>query len=345
MTAFESTATSDQVVATFAPQVKGRTFVITGAGHPSIGSSIATALAKASPAHILIASRTATNVNPVLVAIRDIDPSIKTTFIQVDLSYHASVRRASNEILAATGSKIDVLINSAGNMALKEYTVDKQGIELQFSVNHLGHFLLTNLLVPALLSTATTGATTTTTSTRVVNLTSAGYQISPVRYTDPSFSAGSTYDPWSGYGQAKTAQILFAYGLTQRLGGRGVVAVACHPGSNLDTKLGAHLVMEDYADVGPVTLRNTGREFAFAVGDEPRFKTFEQIGATPLIAALDPEVGAGVEGAGVMGVPVCYLQNGRVMQPVVEHAYGEAHVEKCWDLSEELVGQRFEYGG
>ncbi|KAH6622554.1 hypothetical protein F5144DRAFT_655883 [Chaetomium tenue] len=315
MTAFESTATSEQVVTTFAQHVKGRTFVITGAGHPSIGSSIATALAKASPAHILIASRTAANVNPVLAAIHDIDPSIKTTFVQVDLSDHVSARRASEDILAATGFKIDVLINSAGNMALKEYTLDKQGIELQFSVNHLGHFLLTNLLVPAFLSTATTG---TGTSTRVVNLTSAGYQISPVRYTDPSFSSGATYDPWSGYGQAKTAQILFAYGLTQRLGSRGVVAVACHPGSNLDTKLGAHLVMEDYADVGPVTLRNTGREFAFAVEGEPRFKTFEQIGATPLIAALDPE-------------------NGRVMQPVVEHAYGEGHVEKCWELSEELV--------
>jgi NAD(P)-dependent dehydrogenase (short-subunit alcohol dehydrogenase family) len=335
MTLFDSTVTSEQVVAAFAPQVKGRTFVITGAGHPSIGSSIATALAKASPAQILIASRTAANANPVLAAVREIDPSIRTAFVEVDLSDHAAVRRAAQQILDATRSKIDVLINSAGNMALKEYTLDKQGIELQFSVNHVGHFLLTNLLTPAILAAATGNPDV---GARVVNLTSAGYQISPVRYADPAFSAGAAYDPWSGYGQAKTAQILFAYGLTERLGGRGVLALACHPGANLDTKLGAHLVMEDYADVAPITKRNTGNEFAFTVGDEPRFKTYEQIGATPLIAALDPEL-AVAEARGA----ACYLQNGQVMQPVAEHACGAEHVEKCWKLSEELVGRRFEY--
>lgn len=323
MAAFDSTVTSEQVVAAFASQVKDRNFVITGAGQPSIGSSIAVELAKASPAHILIASRTAANVIPVLSAIHETDPSVQTTFVQVDLSDHDSVRRAAREILEATGSKIDVLINSAGNMALKEYTLDKQGIELQFSVNHVGHFLLTNLLTPALLAGA-----------RVVNLTSAGYQISPVRYDDPFFSGGKAYDPWSGYGQAKTAQILFAYGLTERLKHRGVVALACHPGANLDTRLGSHLTMDDYADIMPITKRNTGNDFAFTVGDEPRFKTYEQIGATPLIAALDPDL-----------VPhaLTYLQNGRIMQPLAEHAYGTAHVEKCWRLSEELVGQTFEY--
>lgn len=335
MTIFDSTVTSEQVVAAFASQVNGRTFVITGAGHPSIGSSIATELAKASPAQILIASRTASNANPVLAAVREIDPSIRTTFVQVDLSDHVAVRRGAQQILAATDSKIDVLINSAGNMALKDYTLDKQGIELQFSVNHVGHFLLTNLLTPALLAAA---AANPDLGARVVNLTSAGYQISPVRYADPAFSDGAAYDPWSGYGQAKTAQILFAYGLTQRLGSRGVLALACHPGSNLDTKLGAHLVMEDYADVAPVTKRNTGNEFGFTVGDEPRFKTYEQIGATPLIAALDPELAvAKAPGA------ACYLQNGQSMQPVAEHAYGVEHVDKCWKLSEKLVGQGFEY--
>ncbi|KAK3293718.1 uncharacterized protein B0H64DRAFT_405324 [Chaetomium fimeti] len=331
MTVFDSAVTTEQVVTAFATQVRGRVFVITGAGQPSIGSSIATALAKASPAHILIASRTAANASPVLAAIREIDPSVQTTFVAVDLSDHDSVRRAAQEILAVTGSKIDVLINSAGNMAVKEYTLDKQGIEMQFSVNHIGHFLLTNLLAPALLAGAESphGA-------RVVNLTSAGYQISPVRYDDPGFSGGKAYDPWSGYGQGKTAQILFANGLTDRLQRRGVVAFACHPGSNLDTKLGAHLGMEDYASITPVTKRNTGGDFAFTVGDEPRFKSYAQIGATPLIAALDPDLAACAGPA--------YLQNGRVVQPMAAHAYGAEHVERCWTLSERLVGQRFEYG-
>ncbi|CAL8581582.1 hypothetical protein XPA_007271 [Xanthoria parietina] len=326
---WDATASSEQVVAAFAAQVKDRTFVITGAGQPSIGSSMATELAKASPAHILIASRTAAKVDPVLSAIRAINPSVQATFIQLDLSNHTSVRKAASDILAATGSTIDVLINSAGNMALKEYTQDDQGLEMQMSVNHVGHFLLTNLLMPALLAGAQApyGA-------RIVNLSSAGYQISPVRYDDPAFSGGKTYNPWTAYGQAKTAQILFAHGITNRLKQQGVVSFACHPGSNMDTNLGTHLTMDDYGDIVPLTKRNTGQDFVFSVGDEPRFKTYDQIGATPLIAALDPELTAKAP---------AYLQNNQVVQPAVSHAYDSEHVEKCWKLSEGLVGQGFKY--
>lgn len=330
MLILDSTVTSEQVVATFAPQVKGRIFVITGAGQPSIGSSIATELAKASPNHIRIASRSASTVDPILSAIHEIDPSIRATFVRVDLSDHDSVRRAAHEILAATGPKIDVLINSAGVMALEEYTVDKQGIELQLSVNHVGHFLLTNLLAPALLSAGAQSPH----GARVVNLSSAGYQISPVRSDDPAFSGGTGYDPWTGYGQAKTAQILFAYGLTHWLKQGGVTSFACHPGSNLDTKLGAHLSVEDCGDIAPVTKRNTGNDFVFTVGDEPRFKTYAQIGATPLIAALDPDLASRAPG---------YLQNSRVEQPAADFVCNSEHVERCWKLTEALVDQEFRY--
>ena len=330
MPVFDSAATSEQVVKAFASQVNGRTFVITGAGQPSIGSSLATELAKASPGHILIASRTASNVDPVLTAIRRIDPSTKTSFVQIDLSDHASVRRAGQEILEKTEGKINVLINSAGVMALKGYAVDKQGIEMQFSVNYVGHFLLTSILAPALVAAGAQGPH----GARVVNLTSAGYQISPVRFDDPSFSGGAEYDHWTGYGQAKTAQILFTHGLAGRLKDRGVTSFACHPGSNLDTRLGNHLVAEDYGDIIPVTKRNTGSDFVFTVGDEPRFKTYEQIGATPLIAALDP---------GLASQAPAYLQNNGVVQPAATFAYDPEHVERCWKLGEELVGQELTY--
>ncbi|KAI4118630.1 MAG: hypothetical protein LQ345_001359 [Seirophora villosa] len=289
---WEATATSEQVVAAYAAQVKDRTFVITGAGQPSIGSSMATELAKASPAHILIASRTAAKVDPVLSAIRSIDPSIKATFVQLDLLNHTSVRKAASDILAATGSNID-------------------GIEIQMSANHVGHFLLTNLLVPALLagSRAPSGA-------RIVNITSGAYQISPVRFNDPAFSGGKAYDPWTAYSQ------------------QGVVLFACHPGSNMDTNLGSHLSIDDYSDMVSMTKRNTGNEFFFNVGDKPRFKTYEQIGATPLITALDPELSAKAP---------AYLQNNQIIQPAAGHAYESEHVEKCWKLSEGLVSQEFQY--
>jgi len=325
MPSFDATATSQEVVEAFKAQVKGKTFVITGAGQPSIGSKMATDLAKGSPAHILIASRTKSKVNPVLAAINETDSSIKTTFVQVDLSDHDSVRRAANEILAAA-PKIHVLINSAGNMALKEYQVDKQGIELQLSANHVGHFLLTNLLTPALITAASTSGV----NSRVVNLTSSGYKITKFRFDDYNFSDGKEYDPWTGYGQAKAANVLFSYGLTQRLKNKGVISFATHPGYNGDTMLGAHVKYEDYGAIPGIVLRNMGKSFEF---EEPRFKTYDQIAATSLIAALDPEL---------EDKAPAFLMNSAVSEPE-EHVTDPEAVEGLWELSERLVGEGFGY--
>ncbi|KAI6080317.1 NAD(P)-binding protein [Hypoxylon rubiginosum] len=320
MPTFDETATSEQVIEAFAPQIKGRTFIITGAGKPSIGSQIATSLARGSPAHILIASRTANKVEPVLKDIAEIDSSIKTTFVQVDLTDHDSVRRAAKDILAAA-PKIDVLINSAGNMAIKEYTTDKQGIEIQLSANYVGHFLLTNLLVPAL--QAAGGA-------RVVNLTSSGYMITPFRFDDWNYSDGKTYDHWTGYGQAKTANVLFAYGLTKRLESLGVTSTATHPGYNNDTQLGSHLTWDDYGEIPAIMKRNTGVDWEW---ETPRSKTYTQIAATSLIAALDPEIPE---------KSPAYLMNSQIHEPA-EYAKDPENADKLWELSEKLVGQKFEY--
>lgn len=324
MSAFDATATSEQIIGAFAPQVRDRTFVVVGAGQPSIGSSIATTLAQVSPKHIVIASRTSSKADPVLSAIRE--TGTKASFVQLDLSDHDSVRRAAQEVLTVTESKIDVLINCAGNMGIKEYTVDKQGIEMQLSGNHVGSFLLTNLFAPALLAAANADER----SVRVVNLSSHGYHISPFRFDDYNFSDGKSYDMWTAYGQAKTANILFTIALTKRLRAHGVVSFAVHPGSNFDTKLGSHLVMDDYNDIFETAKRNTGCDFAF---DEPRFKTYEQIGATPLTAALDPAITAQAPG---------YLMNNHIAEPA-DHAKDPVLAEKLWELSEKLVGQRFTY--
>ncbi|KAH8647847.1 hypothetical protein BX600DRAFT_475932 [Xylariales sp. PMI_506] len=321
---FDGQTTSEEVITAFPPQIKGRTFVITGAGQPSIGSEMALSLAKGSPAHILIASRTASNVHPVLESIAEVDSSIKTTFVQVDLADRGSVRQAAAAILSAA-PKIDVLINSAGVMATKEYTVDKHGVEIQLSTNHIGHFLLTNLLAPALIAAAAEGK-----GARVVNLTSSGYLASPFRFDDWNFSSGATYDPWTGYAQSKTANVLFTLGLGKRLQARGVTSAAPHPGFNHDTRLGSHLTPEDFAPIPEITRRNTGRDWVWEV---PASKTLTQIAATPLIAALDPEI--------LPSLPA-YLCNGQV-QEVADYARAEENIEKLWKLSEEIVGEKFEY--
>ncbi|PLB46463.1 short-chain dehydrogenase [Aspergillus steynii IBT 23096] len=320
MPSFDGLTTSEEVLEAFGSQIKDRTFVITGAGKPSIGEQIVSYLAQGSPAHIIIASRTERKVTPVLEAIKAIDSSIKTTFVHIDLSDQDSVRHAAAEILAVA-PKIDVLINCAGVMVVKEYTTSKQGIELQLATNHIGHFLLTNLLVPALEAAA---------PSRVVNLSSSGYRISHFHFDDWNFSDGKTYDGWTGYAQSKTANILFAIGFTNRIKHRGITSTALHPGYNLETELGTHLGPDDYALIDPVIKRNTGNEFVF---EEPRFKSLSQIAATALIASLDPELPE---------KSPAFLQNSRIDTPD-PHATDPEAVEKLWKLSEEIVGQKFEY--
>jgi NAD(P)-dependent dehydrogenase (short-subunit alcohol dehydrogenase family) len=324
MPGFNGTTTQKEVIEAFGSQVKGRTFVITGAGQPSIGSQLAATIAEAGPAQIVIASRSFSKVEPVIQNIKSTNGSIKTSFVQVDLSDQDSVREAAAKILE-TAPSIDVLINSAGNMAIKDYTLDKQGIEIQFSVNHVGHFLLTNLLVPGLQAAAKSNG-----GARVVNLTSGAYLVSPVWFDDYNFSNGSKYQRWTAYGQAKTANILFAFALSKRLQSRGITSTAAHPGYNSDTELAKHLTWDDFGEIEPIAKQNTGKDF---IWEDPRLKNFEQIAATPLIAALDPDLPA---------KSPAYLQNSQVTQSD-EFANSDVNAENLWKLSEKLVNQEFKY--
>jgi NAD(P)-dependent dehydrogenase (short-subunit alcohol dehydrogenase family) len=113
MTTFNELSTGEEVITALAPHVKGRTFLITGANSQGLGGEMAVSLARGSPAHIIIVSRTAKNVEPVLASIAVADSSVKTTFVQCDLTDRDSVRQAANTILAAA-PRIDVMINNAG---------------------------------------------------------------------------------------------------------------------------------------------------------------------------------------------------------------------------------------
>jgi NAD(P)-dependent dehydrogenase (short-subunit alcohol dehydrogenase family) len=166
--------------------------------------------------------------------------------VLLDLMSQESIKAAAAEIASLT-DRLDLIINNAGFMT-QTRTATKEGIEGQFGANHIGHFLLTNLLVPQLLAAA---KSSTPGTTRVVNLTSLGHRISPVRFSDynltrkdvpedeknpgplaPMFqeNAPDGYNGWIAYGQAKTANILFSVGLNERLKTKGVASYAVHPG-------------------------------------------------------------------------------------------------------------------
>jgi len=174
----------------------------------------------------------------VVGAVRDLDKGRQALgagvdLVQLDLADLDSVRQAAAQI-AERLPQLDLLINNAGVMA-PPLSRTKQGFELQLGTNHLGHFVLTNALLPTLQP-----------GSRIVNLSSRGHLRSPMRWEDPHFRDESQYEKWTAYGQSKTANILFTVELERRLGGQGIHSYALHPGVIM-TELSRHLTADDLA--------------------------------------------------------------------------------------------------
>jgi NAD(P)-dependent dehydrogenase (short-subunit alcohol dehydrogenase family) len=172
---------------------------------------------------MILLGRDISKIQPVIDEVHKISTVTVTKFIEIHLDSLASVRKAAQQILNDQGiSQIDVLINNAGIMAAP-YASTEDGIERQFATNHIGHFLLTNLIMPKLLEASP--------NARVVNVSSYGNVLSDV-LEDPNFSGdGKDYSPFVSYGQSKTANVLFSVGLNERLKGKGLKAFAMDPGS------------------------------------------------------------------------------------------------------------------
>ena len=171
----------------------------------------------------------------VVGAVRDVSKGATAVpgvdLISMDLADLDSVRRAA-QLISDRLPRIDLLINNAGVMA-PPLGRTAQGFELQLGTNHLGHFVLTNALLPQLVS-----------GSRIVNVSSRGHLRSPMLWDDPHFRDESTYEKWKAYGQSKTANILFTIELEKRLGGAGIHSYALHPGVIM-TELSRHLTDED----------------------------------------------------------------------------------------------------
>src|SRR5512133_350158 len=177
--------------------------------------------------------------------------------------------RAFAERFLDSGRKIDLLINNAGVMASPLFRVGP-GWEGQFATNHLGHYVLTNLLWPAI---ARDGGG------RVIELTSAAHRISGIRWDDLQFER-DPYDKWQAYGQSKTANSLFAVQLDQLGQDQGVRAFAVHPGGIM-TPLQRHLSREEMQASGWID--EDGKVLV-------QFKTPEQGAATTVWAATSPQL-------------------------------------------------------
>ncbi|KAB5535196.1 short-chain dehydrogenase [Coniochaeta sp. 2T2.1] len=321
-----------ELVNRFSDQVKDRIFLITGPSAGGIGGETATSLAAGHPAMLILLGRSQSRVQPVIDAITSTSPSTTVKFVQVDLSVLPSVRAAAATILSDPEiPRIDVLINNAAIMA-SPLARTPEGFESQFASGHLGHFVLTNLLLlPKILAagTAAPGG-----GRRIINVSSVGNRMHPVRWADPNWTEPGSYDPWDAYGQTKTANILFTIALNRRLADAGhtpeeVKAYALHPGS-IPSNLQVHL--NRAPELREVAVRKT-----FRGGPNPikSRKTLQQGCATTLRAALDP----GLPGEEGMWLVDAELSTDPTW--VESWSLDKGDAERLWELSEGLVGEKF----
>ncbi len=220
-----------------------------------------------------------------------------------------------------TGKPLDILINNAAIMACPETRVGP-GWEAQLGVNHLGHFAMTQKLMPALLAAD---------RPRVVSLSSIAHKQSDIRWDDIHFSA-EPYDKWRAYGQAKTANALFAVGLQQRFGSEGLLAFSVHPGGIL-TPLQRHLPVAEMAALGWTDSEGNISETASKL-----FKSPEGGAATSLWCATSDRL---TEKGGV------YCEDCDVAELMTQESPRYLHVapwavngesaERLWEVSEALL--------
>jgi len=319
---FESTAA--QVAA--GVDLGGKTAVVTG-GSGGLGAETARVLASRG-ARVVIGARDVAKGEKVAAEIRSASPKATVEVDALELGSLPSVRAFASAVLAKHPA-IHLLVNNAGIMACPLGRTE-QGFELQFGTNHLGHFLLTGLLLPALRKGA---------PARVVCVSSSGHRFSTVHLDDPNFEKRD-YDKWQSYGQAKTANIWHALELDRRESGRGVRALAIHPGM-IVTELGRHLTSDDISAMRARVAAAAEKAGPDATPGASRWKTVEQGAATQIWAATAPELanrgGLYLEDCHVTG-PSRDLNASNGYAPWALDADGAA---KLWPLSEKLVGASF----
>ncbi|MEU6573453.1 SDR family NAD(P)-dependent oxidoreductase [Streptomyces sp. NPDC046805] len=292
------------------PRQDGRVAVVTGA-NSGLGLQTARALAEHG-AHVVLAVRNLDKGRQAIARVADRAPGAKLSLQRLDLASLESVRTAADELHAAY-PKIDLLINNAGVMYTpRQKTQD--GFDMQFGVNHLGHFALTGLLLDLLLPVP---------GSRVVTVSSQGHRIqADIHFDDLQFDR--SYKRIAAYGQAKLANLMFTYELQRRLASHDTtIATAAHPGGAA-TELGRNM---------PAPLR------AITTLLMPLISQSAAMGALPTLrAATDPAVTGGQyygpSGIGeTQGHPKVVASSAKSHDAAVQ--------QRLWTVSEELTDVKF----
>ncbi|KAJ9131749.1 Oxidoreductase [Pleurostoma richardsiae] len=341
---FGQETTAEDVAKRFSSRITGKTILITGVSPNGLGAAACRALAPYGPAVIIMTARDPSKPRQVADSILTSLPAGSTPprlkVVGLDLSSLTSVRRGAAIIQRLAAPHIDIMINNAGVMALPERMLaEETHVEMHLAVNFLGHFLLTTALLPQLCRVEAAAAQegplnggSDDRAARVVNITSAGFNIAPFRFSDYNFEGrtplppnetlditaaeaagfhglkpdGSGYLPFLAYLQSNVAKMLFTEGLVERYGRNGIEALSASPGVVV-TDLQRHL---------PKDFRNP-RMF---------YKTPSQGVASFLVAALDPALSVH---------PAAYIDDCQLAE-TVEHVRSKSASRRLWQLAEDL---------
>ncbi len=295
----------------------GRNAIVTG-GASGLGLETSRALA-AGGAALTLAVRNMAQGQAAADMLRAEYPGAQVSAGLLDLADLPTVRQFAADWIKS-GKALDILINNAAIMACP-LTRDAHGWEAQFATNHLGHFALTTALLPALLQAAAS-----TGDARVVCLSSSGHKIAGIDFDDIHFERRE-YDKWKAYGQAKSANALFALGLHLRYGAQGITANAVHPGGIM-TGLQKFLPLEEMRAMGWLKADDTPLDI---------FKTPAQGASTSVWAATAPAL----KGHGGLYLEDCQqgvpAEPGNRVSGYAPHIADAAAAARLWTVSEALL--------
>jgi len=295
--------------------LSGKTAIVTG-GYSGIGLETSRALSN-SGARVIVPARrvdVAKNELEGIVSEEDILP--------LDLEDLNSTAAFVDDFIK-TGLAVDILINNAAMMACPEKPT-KEGWDLQFAVNHIGHFILTKGLLPALSESG---------NARVVALSSTAHKMSGIRWDDIHFK--DSYDKWQSYGQSKTAASLLAIELDSRMKDKGIRAFGVHPGG-IFTPLQRHLEKEEMIALGWL-----GEDGELSEMAAKGFKTSTQGASTSLWCATSPQLD-GMGGVYCENCDVASIQEegpGARYVGVAEWAIDTEEASRLWEVTEKTIAE------
>ncbi len=295
------------------PGLDGKTVIITGA-NSGLGYEAAREFAR-NGAEVIFASRDQDKAEAAIIQIREELPDAELVFIEIDLASIKSIRKFAEEFNSRS-KRLDILLNNAGIM-LVPYGKTEDGFENTLGINHLGHFVLTGLLIDKLIKTP--GA-------RIVNVSSNAHYGGEIDFSNFLYENGKGYTPMGAYGRSKLANLLFTYELQRRFDKKDldIIALAAHPGISA-TGLADHFLKHRMTWLIRMVMKLLFQSSA--------------MGALPsLRAAVDQEAKGGQyygpDGVGEKsGYPIVVDSN--------EPSKNLEYAQKLWQISQELTGVRY----